>query len=736
MIEIIKATGENLSYYTPEQLYETVEMSRVLEKAYNEDELAYIYLKNISGKGIKKRKRERITKSLLRLMKETENLKTCFKQEYIDILGSCYYSETSLVDTDIKTLDFLAENENARKFLYFLHSRGIIYREIDSETLNAVSQNFDLVIADLKKIYSSIGYIDFSRFMEYWSESNFSVRGVRVLVKRLNDAGYNPTAFISKVNYVNFIGGNVFEAFDFEDLHYKSKDIIVYAILNNKKGFLNLVKNNLEEFRQIPVDSVIFDECVYKTLLNLNALNLKNLQALCKMKSKEFVEENFDAHSYTFDEFKVLYKEDEQYGILYRLLKIERVDEKLTVIRELCKRHILPANLSKDSYEFIADKLSVKPLSRWYKEEYSDISDLTLADVVSIFANFELIEKFRSEIKSRKDVKCIIRNRDYAANSDRFEDLINNILENDSSWLELKEVMNLSDEFIGNNKVTVSEFVLNGNAEIANSYYPCLEGKYKDAFFTVVKAEMLGKLKELKYYPGDLEKEIDFPVTKIQEEIWAQNSSMELDGIYFEECDGFAETMTMGVKPTRTCMSYNDGQYRECLISNFDSNKKILYAYINGACVARAIMRLTKGSYSKSECKSEYKNNISEMKFAEISENGTLKAADSSMENEHICVFLERMYFAYVNENINLNIQKQFLDYARRKAETLDAECIISTDYSKVVKDMPYTAYRMYISRSKAGNQYLDSLGGSASVSNERTMKNITIFTAGRKENE
>ena len=45
----------------------------------------------------------------------------------------------------------------------------------------------------------------------------------------------------------------------------------------------------------------------------------------------------------------------------------------------------------------------------------------------------------------------------------------------------------------------------------------------------------------------------------------------------------------LGVQPQRMCMSYIDGAYRECLLSAFDSNKKILYAVLNGRIVGRGV---------------------------------------------------------------------------------------------------------------------------------------------------
>ena len=57
--------------------------------------------------------------------------------------------------------------------------------------------------------------------------------------------------------------------------------------------------------------------------------------------------------------------------------------------------------------------------------------------------------------------------------------------------------------------------------------------------------------------------------------------------------------MILGEYPEKTCLSYRDGGYNKCLLACFDSNKKVLYAKINNKIVARAMVRLTKGSYNK-----------------------------------------------------------------------------------------------------------------------------------------
>jgi len=73
------------------------------------------------------------------------------------------------------------------------------------------------------------------------------------------------------------------------------------------------------------------------------------------------------------------------------------------------------------------------------------------------------------------------------------------------------------------------------------------------------------------------------------------------DGMEVEECDDFFSTMLLGEQPHRTCMSYIDGAYRECLLSAFDSNKKVLYVTFHGRIIARAFLRLTKGRLTGAE---------------------------------------------------------------------------------------------------------------------------------------
>lgn len=484
LLSKINENGDCASNYTPEQFYESFNIRKYFWKLKDNISIQYMFLKYFSKNVFAKNKKVRIVKSLMKLSPSFDLLCECFADNRsTGVLCSKFYSETSLVDKDCETIRFLINNENARKFIVYLYSKEYDYFNFGVNELKQVSDEFDMLIPNLKQIYFAIGYSNFEVFLSYWRKNGLSLAEVQMLVRRINNSRPSGDTFSSEASYINYLCGSRLKGFDFENLQYGQSELLIYAILNNKKSFLRLVKDNYKLFTDIPADSVLFNVRVYKTILNLNTLNARNLKEFSNMHDKDFQRENFEERNYTFDEFKVLYNAEEQYGKLYNLLKISRIDDRLVVIRELLKRRLLSSKFSDKEYEQIDEKLSVMPLSRWYKEEYFKISDLLLGDVINILADFELIEKFREEIKTRKDVYCIIRNKSYAKVSKSLKDMINKILNNDIAWLELKKVMGLSDDFVKNNRKTIAEFVFNGNAEIANEYYPCLKNTYKEAFF-------------------------------------------------------------------------------------------------------------------------------------------------------------------------------------------------------------------------------------------------------------
>lgn len=166
----------------------------------------------------------------------------------------------------------------------------------------------------------------------------------------------------------------------------------------------------------------------------------------------------------------------------------------------------------------------------------------------------------------------------------------------------------------------------------------------------------------------------------------------------------------------RTCLSYRNGRYKECLLSAFDANKKVLYFALNGQLVFRAFIRLTKGTLSNRKSQNNH------LQFVDITKEEQESASKQIDQTEQLTLFLERPYFKGISEEKEREIVQFVLRMLKQKAKKMSAQLILSNDYKALVPEtsgLVRAQYHMYISASKNGKQYLDSLGGMATINNE-----------------
>ena len=244
---------------------------------------------------------------------------------------------------------------------------------------------------------------------------------------------------------------------------------------------------------------------------------------------------------------------------------------------------------------------------------------------------------------------------------------------------------------------------------MAAVYYDGLgKDTQRESLKRIVKAELMGEFSTLKYYDEDLSKEISYPITSVQKAVWMENTQLKENKILVKESDDFY--MLMGTTPQRTCLSYINGSYKECLLSGFDSNKKTLYAYMNGRIVGRAVIRLTKGRFDNP-------GDNASLAFVDLETSVT---RNREMEKERLVLFLERPYSAGVPDETAGLIRDMYIALMTEKAKLIGAAFVVSDSYTGIsLTNFTRTLFHIYISKSKAGEQYLDSLKGSAKVSDE-----------------
>lgn len=471
-------------------------------------------------------------------------------------------------------------------------------------------------------------------------------------------------------------------------------ELVYEAIVDHKKSFLRLMEDDLDLFLQIPYESILFVKD-FRKLLNLNTLQKKDILTLLK-KDKEigwlYTYNTMDfrglSGTYTFQELLDVCGQPEWIRKTYAKLDM-RVDEKLRRIRQIFRFNSLKGNrdpaaiaaaLSNESFEDYCTRRGIKDASK---------SDLFL--LMELEQTDERVSSVANSAKTGQDVKTILRNR----KSELFEMGLNAFkkaftdLDTDSSWL--KEQIEIPKE----HQDAFTSFCLDGCASIVHDYYESNRGQQAENVLLIAKATIYGLLDEVKY--KDLHKEIGYSITREQENAWRENITLMDGKVKTGEYTDFASCMNIGVLPERTCMNYRDGAYNECLLSTFDANKKVIYVMEEDEIIGRAILRLSKLSDEGDK----------DLHFEDVAE-------DTPENKENLVVFLERCYKNGFSGKKAAMIYRKLYDLAKRKAELLGAGLVLADDYKTVAELNGLAKKRsyIYVSESKNGKQYLDSLGG------------------------
>lgn len=266
----------------------------------------------------------------------------------------------------------------------------------------------------------------------------------------------------------------------------------------------------------------------------------------------------------------------------------------------------------------------------------------------------------------------------------------------------------------------------NGEAEIVRQF--CMETTHKlETVRRLLTAELMGEFEKLKYHEDDLEREIAYPVPVEVEDAWKDNLSRSVDDCRIWEEDRFIPVLQIGEIPIHTCISYRGGVNKECLLSCFDANKKVIYLEKNGRIVFRALIRLTKGSVTEKPIRAK------RVEFVDLTKE------NSSMEGiEELILFLERPYFGGISEEQENEVVSCAYQMVREKAKRMCARVVISKSYEKYAASKEYELmdYYVYISASKNGKQYMDSLYGEATVSDSGTYGKNKFLMVGTEKRE
>ena len=687
------------------------------------DGTAYSYMKYYGEQNVSKEEKEQLVKSIAMCMDVLDFEKAGEKDRML--LVNPVFSSELLLD--------LLENVNNLKILQdqdlmeLVNTLAGYEAEIRSLNQNQFDQMKERPVEILEKLRIVTRYIEKENLTDglnlwLWNEALYE--DLCKLERAFTDGADPAEVFSSKVSYVNTLYQNPVSKISLSSLSEEKSEILLYAITQKKKAFLNLINEEAELFYDLPNASMLLKKEVYQEYINLNTLNRKNLKDSADLILSRDRFELLAKREHTFEELKLLCTAKEAVIELYEHLTCKS-DERLLVLRELIKRECVPHSFWEGQIEPLAAALSKKPLSRWIREDFWNIPDLSYGTALWLLVYREQLKGMEKEITMEQQALYLLKDLALVKECDSLSELKEKLILGDVSWRLLKEKLSFSEEFVQNNAARIGNFLFVGGAEIMETFLERQPSKIEE-IRRLVTAELLGKFDELKYPSGDLMREIDFEVSEEAEKEWKIDRTFTSKNLVLKEETGLLPVMQIGEVPSYSCLSYRSGLNSDCLLSCFDSNKKFFFIRKNGQVVFRAMIRLTKGSYVGDRMRKK-------IQFADLSGAGKPKEE----EWEESVLFLERYYEKNLtNEEMDQAVYLVFVA-AKEKAKKLGARLVHSCYYQDDVKTKKYikSNYYLYISKSKNGSQYLDSLYGEASVSASGDYSS-NIFLVENKEQE
>ena len=643
----------------------------------------------------------------------------------------------------------LAEPFVATRYLFAAESFEDIYKVLQAPTVSIIRllhqrdisevltlKDYQIITENgnecLRILTDVLQYLDagsVSNFINFWKQNGCPLAELqRLECWAKKDPKGLAEALKSRTGYFSLLYGRDFKKLSLTDLTDYQEAILIFALTHNKKHFIKLVDDNAQTFRNLSRKSILFHEPIYRRHLNLNELTAKDLVdcAWIRWDSICDVLPN-DNRQYTFPELKLLCCSPENCVRLYNKLRGPRVDDRMNILRQLRKRNFLSGISSEEELDIMAGLLDQKPFSAWQQRDMGHIEGIKASDVAQVMLHLDKLRPLLAGMHCRADVMLALRCLKDIDRYESMDELKADLLETDQEWLALKDTMKLDSDFEDRHRDAILAFLSKNGAGVVKKYQDGLSDDLSKAFFRVVKAELMGQFADLKYHAGDLERELDIPITAEVAKSWAQNIEIAQHNMKAREFDDFFSTMLMGTQPQRTCLSYIDGMYRSCLLACFDSNKKVMYAEKDGQVVGRASIRLTKCCLTGAP---SAKNNLDrKISFVDLEDKNTVV---EEQPKEQIALFLERPYSSKLNPEEEKQVAAMFISLAKQKAEMLGAMLVMSLDYQNFADDgFIKTGLYLYISASKAGSQYLDSLGGEAGTTSECSYKkNIFLVEA------
>jgi len=178
-----------------------------------------------------------------------------------------------------RCVNLMAENDEIFSVLEYISHVSGIWAELDDENFRQIEKEAKRIMELLKWVagfYQNEN--EMQLFCTLWLENHALLYDLERMKKEAAKGGMEKEAhqmLTGRMSYIAFFYNAQFT----EKLPGKKEELMIYAITHRKKAFMDLVNHNMDDFKSIPESSFLFDRTFYTKVVNLNAMNLKNLKS-------------------------------------------------------------------------------------------------------------------------------------------------------------------------------------------------------------------------------------------------------------------------------------------------------------------------------------------------------------------------------------------------------------------------------------------------------------------------
>lgn len=577
-------------------------------------------------------------------------------------------------------LEELSGSVDLQKLLSLIYEAGA--DSVTQEMFEQLAGNPGKMLKALKSVLTIVPKEKKKSFIECWVRNGRAAEDLKV-IKRNSKGSYD---YVD--NLVQYTAFCYSEAVDFDVPDYQI-ELVLYAIRNKKKKFLDVIRQGRDTFYTTEESSILYYPVFYQECVDIDALTQEDFKDLTKMTNRSSVD-YLSGNSLTFKEFKLLYNSKSKIIDLYFRLEVEPVERKLEIIEEFNNS---VSSMDDVCVDRLPKYLREKKLSEWRSEEFGHIRNISYNMVVKLLTYYGDLQRFIKDIRTQEEAERICSNIQAYRDMLSIAEVREAVIGVDEDWQLLKSKLQLTDEFVNQNKDRVSKFILQNGAHIAYSYL-CMHESQSDDVKKLVIAELMDRFNEMKYQEGDLVRELGAAVDEKTVEVWQENASIQDGAVRVWEEDGFLPAMRIGIIPVRTRLAYDSRGSSECLLANFDANKKIIFVSDQGEIMLCAVLAFTKGN--SLACHGR------ELAFCDITKQPA---------RTRFVLFLDRAYCSLEDEGSKQTYFRLMFDMLREKAGSMGAVFVCSASYGSWQHFLVQIGYCLYVTASRTGCQYIDDFG-------------------------